>query len=589
MTRVWSGRQGLVAIAVLGVTAVWRGLLLKASYFNQDDYYLTTRAYHRAVISWDFLFDDAAGHVQPAQQLAYWLVAHHAPFEWGQVATAVLAVELLAVAVMWHLLSRLLPGRWVRLPLLAVFAWSPLTLVPTLWWSAAMGLWPPMLFMLLATLAFVRAQDRRRQQARHVWLDVVLCVFAVVVGLTWHERGILAIAVLMGVAIARSERTGWRRLPDAVARWWFLWLPLAALGAGYLVLHRTLTAVESQQATIGSRLEIVTAFVYRNTVPGLASGPWDAKVLGGAIVPPTWVEVLSAVLAVAAAVAIIWRGGRARWVALVMLLAYVAGDVLLLLLGRAGFGEIIGLDPRYTADIVAVAVLFAAVGLEDAAPLRLRPWFHQGLAAVGVLLYVAGSALTTAHLAPRFENRHDRTFVTNLRGDLAKNPYQVLVDRLAPPDILLPLLGKEALLSEVFAPLPEHLVFDAPTSKLRAVTNDGELVDVRIVQVASSEPGPDGACGYAVRTGETDIPLAFSAPLSGRVVVRLQVFIDREADYAVRMGSWTGTVHVVRGPQDIWLVVPADAEPYSSISVRGTGPATLCVVRADVGPPVAKP
>jgi len=165
----------------------------------------------------------------------------------------------------------------------------------------------------------------------------------------------------------------------------------------------------------------------------------------------------------------------------------------------------------------------------------------------------------------------------------------VLVDRLAPPDILLPLLGKEALLSEVFAPLPEHLVFDAPTSKLRAVTNDGELVDVRIVQVASSEPGPDGACGYAVRTGETDIPLAFSAPLSGRVVVRLQVFIDREADYAVRMGSWTGTVHVVRGPQDIWLVVPADAEPYSSISVRGTGPATLCVVRADVGPPVAKP
>jgi len=68
-----------------------------------------------------------------------------------------------------------------------------------------------------------------------------------------------------------------------------------------------------------------------------------------------------------------------------------------------------------------------------------------------------------------------------------------------------------------------------------------------------------------------------------------QVFIDREADYAVRMGSWTGTVHVVRGPQDIWLVVPADAEPYSSISVRGTGPATLCVVRADVGPPVAKP
>jgi hypothetical protein len=359
VTRVWSGRQGAAALLVLLATGLWRGLLLKGSYFNQDDYYLTTRA-HRSGLSAHFLFEATAGHVQPLQQLGYWLVAHHAPFAWGRIALAVLVAELLSVVVMWHVLTRLLPGRWVRVPLLAVFALSPVTLVPTLWWSAAMGLWPPMLFLLLATLFLLRAQ----QGAGREPVNLALCLLAVVIGLAWHERGVLAVLVLAGVALARSERTGWRRVPDALSRWWRLWVPLTALLAGYLVLHGALTSVESQHASVTSRLEIARAFVLRNTVPGLTSGPWQADTLGGAIVPARWVEVVAAVLVVAAGVLLVRRGGPARWVAPLMLAGYVAGDVLLLVLGRAGFGEIIALDPRYTADVVAAAVVFAAVTLE---------------------------------------------------------------------------------------------------------------------------------------------------------------------------------------------------------------------------------
>ncbi len=540
--------------------------------------------FHHSGLSWRFLFEATAGHVQPAQQLTYWLVARNAPFDWGTIATGILTAELLTVVVMWHLLSRLLPGRWVRVPLLAVFAWSPITLVPTLWWSAAMGLWPPMLFLLLAALFFVRAQQR----AGNVAVDLIACLLAIVAGLAWHERGVLAIAVVAGVAIARSPRTGWRRIHHAVRRWWVLWVPLAVMTGGYLVLHQALTSVGPQQASAESWFAIIRAFVLRNTVPGLASGPWSADVLGGAIAPARWVEVLAALLAVAAAICLARLGGPSRGAALLMLAAYVAGDALLLLLGRAGFGEIIALDPRYTADVVAAAVLFAAIALEGA-PSRPPIPRMPVVAGAAALLYLGGAAVTTGQLAGHFENHDDRRFVTNLRAALARDPDQVLLDRLAPPDILLPLLGKEALLSEVLAPLPEHPVFDVPSPKLRQVTDDGHLAEVRIVPVGTSAPGPDGECGHAVATGETVIPLEFSAPLSGRVVFRLQAFINRAADFDVRVGTWTGRIHVIRGPQDIWLVVPADAEPYSSVSLTGAGTGTLCVVRVDVGPPLDEP
>lgn len=584
MTRVWTGRQGAAAIVVLIVTAVWRGPLLKASYFNQDDYYLTGRAY-RSGLSWDFLFEDAAGHVQPAQQLAYWLVAHHAPFDWGRIAAVILVAELLAAAVMWHLLSRLLPGSWARVPLFAVFAWSPITLVPTLWWSAAMGLWGPMIFLLLAVLFFVRAQ----QHAGRVGVNLVLCVLAVLVGLTWHERGILAVAVLAGVAVARSDRTGWRRLPDAARQWWFLWLPLIVLSIGYLLLHQALTDVDSQQSTIGSRADIVTAFVFRNTVPGLASGPWQADVLGGAIVPKGWVVVVTGVLAALVATAIVRWGGPARWTALVMLAAYVAGDVLLLVLGRAGFGEIIGLDPRYTADVVAAAVLFVALALEGAPRLSLRFATVEAVAVGAALVYSVGSVVTTAQLAPEFDNQEDRQFITRVRSELARDADQVLFDRLSPPGILLPLLGDEALLSAVLEPLPERPVFDAPSPKLRAVADDGRLVEVRIVPVASSVPGPDGACGHAVKAGATVIDMESEAPLTGRSVVRVEAFTDREADYEVRIGTWSDTIHVVPGPQELWMVVPGQSAGLTSMSVTGTGRGTLCVVGVVAGPPVEEP
>ena len=180
---VWRGPQALAALGVIALMLVWRAVLIGDSFFNQDDYYLTSRALD-ADVSWSFLMEPVAGHVMPAQHLAYWLVAHYLPFDWPTMALFLLLAQAASVVVMWHLLTRLLPGRWVRVPLLAVFAWSPMTLATGLWWSAAMGLWPHVLFSLLGMLFLVRAI----QGAGSWWLNLAGCVAVTAFALTWHER-----------------------------------------------------------------------------------------------------------------------------------------------------------------------------------------------------------------------------------------------------------------------------------------------------------------------------------------------------------------------------------------------------------------
>ena len=67
----WRGRQGLAALGVLLVTAVVRARLLADSYFNQDDFYMTGRAFE-SDLTGEYLVRDFAGHVNPLQQLTLW-------------------------------------------------------------------------------------------------------------------------------------------------------------------------------------------------------------------------------------------------------------------------------------------------------------------------------------------------------------------------------------------------------------------------------------------------------------------------------------------------------------------------------------
>jgi hypothetical protein len=556
----WRGPAGLSAIAVLVVTALWRGKLLNGSYFNQDDYYLTTRALHVDPWSWSYLMEPVAGHVMPLQHATYWLVAHHLPFDWATISLLILGVQLASGVVAWHLLSRLLPYSWARVPLLALLMWAPLTLATTLWWSASMGLWPHVLMALLGTLFLVR----QRLSIGSTCVNLSACVVATVVGLAWHERSVLIAPLLAGVAVATSGARGWRRITEAVRRFWPLWVAYLVGMPAYLWLHAQITTVDAGVASAREYLALSGTYLLENALPGMVGGPWFAELRGGAVVPPTWVSVASCLLVLLVVVVLLRRGGAgARW-ALLMVVVYVVADLALVLAGRVGFGRILGYDPRYSADLVLPAVIGVALALRAAGPAVRRPaprWnLPSGLAtaAVATALVLVASILGTATLVPHFQNNDDRDYWTNVREGLARDPSQVLLDEYVPTDILLPLLEGEALASSVFAPLPETPVFDEPSPRLRTITESGELEPITVLLPASMRPGPDEGCGYAVSSAPRTVRMREA--LDGRFVMRVSYFTDQVTEVTVEAGTYEARFRTGVGPRDVWIVVPEQDE-----------------------------
>lgn len=589
MRQVWRSPAGLAAGGIIVTMVVWRAVLLAGSYFNQDDYFMSSRAAD-ASFTWDYLFTPVAGHVTPAQQAAYWVAAHWFPFDWAAVVVFVLALQTLATVLMWHVLTRLLPDRWVRVPLLAAFAWSPLTLATTLWWSAAMGLWPHLVLALLALLLFLRARQGSPRPALELTGVVVVCLVA----LTWHERCVLIPPVLYGVAVALEEVRGPRRLLAAGRRHLWLWTALSVLLAVYAVLHASVTAVQDRGNSVRGYLAVSESYLAENIGPGLAAGPWQATIEGGAVLPPTWVVVLSGALVLLAVAALLGFGGPGRFAALALFLGYLAADLGMLLYGRGSFGRVIGLDPRYSSDVVHIAVLCAALALVGSParfriPLRGRATWPRlrTVAVVGsVAAYAVGSAFGSAALVPQFQNKEDRTYLTNLRADLAFDPDQVLLDEPVPPEIVLPLVEEDARLSRVLAPLPEKPVFNQPTPRLRRVSEDGHLTTVELDRPVSAASGPDLECGYAANAGGTTI--TFPLALVGDVVLHVFYFSGEEVTVTFANRGWRVDFLARRGPNEMWLVMPDQGDPVTELEASVDGAGTVCVTDVEAGWPATQ-
>jgi hypothetical protein len=595
----WRGPAGLAALVVLVVTAAWRGTLLAGSFFNQDDYYLTTRALGVEQWSWSYLMEPVAGHVMPLQHATYWLVAHHLPFDWPTISLMILGVQLASGVVAWHLLSRLLPDSWARVPLLALLMWAPLTLATTLWWSASMGLWPHVLMALVATLFLVR----QRLRIGSSWVNLGACVLACAVGLAWHERSVLIAPLLAGVAVATSEARGWRRITESLRRFWPLWLAFVVGLAAYLWLHVRITTVDAGTASLREYLALSTTYLFANALPGMVGGPWTATLKGGAVVPPLWVSIVGSLLVLLVVVVLLRRGGAgARW-ALALVVGYVAVDLALVLAGRAGFGRILGYDPRYSADLVLPAVIGVALALRAADPSDRRAprWrLPSGLAAAALatVLVLVACVFGTAPLVPHFQNHDDRDYWANVREGLARDPSQVLLDEYVPDHVLLTLLEEEASASSVFAPLPETPVFDEPAARLRTIKESGALEPVTLLLPTAMRPGPDEGCGYAVdsrpRTVRLRAPIRPAPSIRGfaldeRLVMRVSYFTDSVTEVEVTVGTYETRFRTALGPHNVWIVIPPQPQ-VSEVRFARDEPgsrATVCVAGLVVGIPEA--
>ena len=316
-----------------------------------------------------------------------------------------------------------------------------------------------------------------------------------------------------------------------------------------------------------------------------------AEVRGGAVVPPVWVSVLSGLLVLAVTILLLRRGGAdARW-ALLLLVVYLALDLALVLAGRVGFGRILGYDPRYASDLLLPAVLAVALALRNRGPgrgpdrspdhgldhesrgagrtslLRRAGGAVPALVVTGIIL--VASSFGTAVLVPHFQNPLDREYWTNVRADLAQDPSQVIVDEFVPTEVLLRLLGEEALASSVFAPLPETPVFDQPAAQLRTLSDTGRLEPVNLLLPQPMRRGPDPGCGYAVSDEPRKVRL--KAPITGRFVARISYFTDTPTDMSVTVGDYEARFRALEGPNDVWVVVP-DQLVSSTFTFEQVGP-----------------
>lgn len=588
--RPWSDLRGGVALAVIAAMVVWRVVLLQDSSFYQDDFVLTAKAQHED-LSWHFLFTAQIGHLQPFQQLVYWIVAHWFPFDWNAVAVMILATQTLCAVAMWHLLTRLLPGRWVALPLLVAFCIAPITIVPTLWWSAAMGLWPPVLFGILATTAVVGAMTDGRRGRR-----MAVALVCLVVALGWHEHAIPMVPMVFGVACAVAEGGVRARLSAVVRRLWPLGAGLLLAGVGYAITH-VAAADSGGGAGFGKLVGVGWAYVARNFLPGVLSGPWQVRLSGGAVDPSLWSVVVAILLAVTATAWAVRAGGStARW-ALVTLVGYVLVDLTMLLTARAGYGSIIGLDPRYSADLIMPAVVCAALACREMRWGPVRDWlggsadasrFPAGArwAAVTAVVYTLGAAVTTAHLVPHFQYPRTRAYVDTFRAATAADPGAVVLDALVPDFVVLPLSGEDALLSHVFAPLPERPAFDQTSTDLRVVDDEGRLQPVQLAAPVTAIPGKVRDCGYAVKNAPRSIRLV--GEVTDRAVVRIDYFTDDDGGtMSVAAAGWSRTFTTEAGPHTVWLVVPRLPAPLKQITVHlaRSDTHTVCVPVVQAGWP----
>lgn len=576
------GAPTLVAVA-LGVGELfWFVTQLLTGYFWQDDFVFLYLGATKAPGA-ELLLHDHNGHLQPGVFFISWVLARVAPLNYPAAIAVTAALHGLALLLCWRLLVRLFGERWAILIPFVVVAFSPLTFAMSMWWAYALQLLPVQLALFGALNAHAAYLARpTRWRAAQTLLFVAL-------GLAFWEKAALIPAVLLGLTMTLAEGGIGRRVSTSIRRYWRLWLGHLALLAGYLVVH--LLATDQQDAPRPGPADLVDLVGYMigdRLLPALFGGPWNDSWVGfeGLGPPPVYVLVISWVLSAGVVLAGLWLGRLRAGFAFATLLGYLAMSVLLIGLSRLGpFGSLIGNDPRYIADALPVAVVFATVAVlrprrqGDAPAPVLAAGSSPALATLGiVLVLVVGAVASISGAVPELRHEQARTYVTKLQQEYAAQPKLMLYDTPVPPDVLVALFGDHAYVSRVLRPL--GIQVDQPTADLRMLDNEGRPWPVGLVEVIGTEPGPVPGCGH--RIGGQTTSLRLTETVTGRRrVIRFGYFAGEWASAKVAVPGRQFEFDFQPGVHYVFMV--ADG-PFDELLVSAEHP--VCLTDVLVGSPL---
>lgn len=547
-------------------------------YFWQDDFVIAYRAANANPFDPGYLFQAYNGeHIAPGMFLLAWLVTAIAPASYPVAVLPLLIMQSGAVVLFWRLLVRCFGARPAILTPFAVFAWSPLILLPTLWWAYGVQLIPLLLAMIGALHAHVRyLQEGSPRQAGFALIWTVI-------GMAFYEKAALIPALLLAITLLLAPEGDAIAAVRRHARLFGAYAGLLVLYAiGYLAITSTKVGVGDGEHT--GFAELARRLLLDTFLPGLFGGP-----LGGAGGGVSWnapaapVRVLAILVGLGLVIAGLRSSGRRAGLAWVLLAAYIAVDLALLALTRLRVvGTLAGTDPRYIADAVPVAVLVATFAFLSPRA-RRTPRAVGILAAVLTVAFTINATVSYLRLAPAAQARQARDYVTTATDALARDPAMYLFDGTVPADVVIDWFGPDARPSRVLGLVAEQSRFDRPGETLYVLDDVGRPRRIQGVSPAvAGRPGPVPDCGYAVTYELTPIPLLNS--VRGKLIVRLGYYTADGGDGQLLVGTSIIPVRFESGVHALY--VPVDASFSTITAKRVTGASAVCVTDVQVGVPV---
>ena len=559
----------LAAIVTGTVPFVIQAWLTLTGYFAHDDFLILSEAARHGPLDVGYLFQDYSGHIAPGGFLLAWLVTAIAPLNRVLAVLPLLAMQAAASVLLWRALVRIFGRRWTLLLPLAVYAFSPLILFPTLWWAYGIQLVPVLLAMFGAITAHLTYL--RDRTTKHL----VITVAWTVAGMAFYEKAGLIPPVLFGLTLLLGERVHWR-----------VWLVHGVVLVGYAVTFVSLTTsrVKDSLPAAESTVEFVGRAVVDTFLPSLFGGPWTDPVPGGGgtiSTSPLWLRGAVVLLAVIVIGGSLLKARRRALPAWTLLAAYLSVDLALVVVTRLPeIGPLIGTDPRYIADAVPVTALCATFAYlkpgESTGGLK-RP-VVLGL----VALFAISATFSFLQLAPALRFAKSKQYVATARTALVDNPSMVLYDTQVPNDIMLAWFLDNARSSKVIGLLPQRPKFDQPAEEMYLLDDNGSPHKITGVKdPVVGRTGPVDKCGYPVDEQVVTIPL--SGRVEGRRLLRMEYYTSSAGPVRLTLGTATQEVNFAEGLHELYVVVNGKSDRLEINRTTKVYP--MCVVDVRIGSP----
>ncbi|NQU38106.1 MAG: hypothetical protein HQ526_11000 [Actinobacteria bacterium] len=481
-------------------------------------------------------------------------------------------------------------------------SFSPISVGPYLWYSVSFHTAPYVFFGFL-TMWLAWRYVRRKS-----WRRLLACAASVLLlTLSYELAYVVPLAIFAMVAIIPVDgraRLGIRR---AVTTYWRLWVVLGTMYLVLAVVYLTKTTASPIEASADQVSGAVLRGLGSATIPAIFGGPWSYNVILGAEWPTFSTVAVLSVIAFLVLVVVVLPLAKPRaaimWISVLVLLA---SQWIIVAFGRGFVNESFPVVMRYAAPgilLLAVPIAYSMAsgrGERDgwnAFALPLVLWWRD-LAQVSrtVMSSVLAGALCISLAVGLQSPIYGNPFLAG-KGYIAQAratsdripPGQAILSQLVPPQVandrVLPrtISSTEVVLGQNV----DGLLF-APTvlDELYGFADDGTAHRQAVAGTRPAKIGPNGGCGWAVRSEPVEIELSDIRD-EGDYTVEMATFSEQEHAFVFELldGERAGQKSTVAIPPGLhtvffWLNSPGSA---GTLRITPQGDAKRCVTDIKVG------